>query len=228
MIFIFVCLSGILLAATNPAVISSLDTKSAVKELNKLDISIDAVHQGKIVVYVTDAQFRDLKARGYQISALPNQAKDYADQLWQETRNSDNPLRDYYSYDEYVTFMQDTASQYPGICHLYDIGTTPNNHHVYYMKISDNVNTEENEPEVKYASSMHGDEVVGFDMMIRLIQLLTSQYGTDDRITQIVNNTELLINPLFNPDGYVLHQRENAAGVDCNRHFPDYISDHEN
>jgi murein tripeptide amidase MpaA len=72
----------------------------------------------------------------------------------------------------------------------------------------------------KLIGSIHGDETVGYEMLIRTIELLCESYGTDPRITNIVDNTELWINHLYNPDGYVLGQRFNANGVDLNRNFP--------
>ena len=36
---------------------------------------------------------------------------------------------------------------------------------------------------------------------IYLIELLCSQYGTNDRITQLVNSTDIFIIPSMNPDG---------------------------
>jgi hypothetical protein len=116
--------------------------------------------------------------------------------------------------------MQDTAAQYPDICQLVQFGTSVQNRPLYFMKITDNVNIEENEPELRYVSSIHGDEVVGYDMLIRLIQLLTTEYSTNPRIMNIVNNTEIWICPMFNPDGYASANRYNANGIDLNRNFP--------
>lgn len=217
------------LIATNfPARITSFNPQKTASDLNALGISIDNVKTDAVIVYVSVAQYDDLRSMGYQIIEIPNEAKIYADKLWEETKNTRNPLDQYYSYDEYVSFMQSTAAAYPSICRLVNAGQTVQGRQILFMEISDNVNVEENEPEFRYVSSMHGDEVTGYDMCIRLIQYLTSQYGTNSRITDMVNNTEIWINPLFNPDGYVLHQRENANDVDLNRHFPDYISDPNN
>jgi hypothetical protein len=80
-----------------------------------------------------------------------------------------------------------------------------------------------------YSSSMHGNETVGYIMMLRLIDTLVNSYGTDSRITNMVNNVEIWINPLANPDGtYHANDttvngatRSNANGVNLNRNFPD-------
>jgi hypothetical protein len=116
--------------------------------------------------------------------------------------------------------MIDTENQYSNICSLIQAGTSVQGRPIYFLKITDNPDIEEAEPEFKYVSSIHGDEVVGYDMCIRLIQLLTTQYRIDPRITNLVNSTEIYICPMMNPDGYVLGQRYNANGVDLNRNFP--------
>ena len=65
--------------------------------------------------------------------------------------------------------------------------------------------------------------------MLHLIDYLLSGYGTDPQVTNLLNTTEIVINPLANPDG-TYHGgnssvngavRYNANGVDINRNFPD-------
>lgn len=90
------------------------------------------------------------------------------------------------------------------------------------MKISDNVAIDEVEPELKYISSMHGDEIVGRELMQFYIRDLLEGYGKDKRITDLVNNTELYIMPSMNPDGSLRKQRANAANYDLNRNFPNW------
>ncbi len=225
LLFVFIHISFILYASTFPANITSSNIQDDVKTLNSLDISIESVSNQVIQTWVTREQFQVLQQRGFEIVELPNLAKAYAEQLWAETKDTRDPMNAYYSYDEFVAFLQSTATQYSSICQLVTIGTTVQNRPIYMLKISDNVSLEENEPEVKLDAAMHGNEVVGYDLLIRLIQLLTTRYTADTRIANIVNNTELWINPLFNPDGYVLMQRENAHNVDLNRHFPDFVDD---
>lgn len=77
---------------------------------------------------------------------------------------------------------------------------------------------------------MHGNEVVGREMLLLLAQYLCENYYTDERVGHIVNNTRIHIMPSMNPDGFEiskegdresLHGRANANKVDLNRNFPD-------
>jgi hypothetical protein len=79
-----------------------------------------------------------------------------------------------------------------------------------------------------YTSTMHGDETTGYILMLRLIHTLLSNYTSNSQITSLVNNTEIWINPLANPDGTYRSgnhtvngaTRNNANNYDLNRNFP--------
>ncbi|MBK9391853.1 MAG: T9SS type A sorting domain-containing protein [Bacteroidetes bacterium] len=134
----------------------------------------------------------------------------------------------YPTYTQYDSIMRSFASQYPSLCRLDTIGKSINNKLVLAVKLSDNVSTNENEPEVFYTSTMHGDETGGFILMLRLIDYLLKNYNTSPNIKNLVDNLEIWINPLANPDGTYRSGntisspiRRNAEGYDLNRSFPD-------
>jgi murein tripeptide amidase MpaA len=59
-------------------------------------------------------------------------------------------------------------------------------------------------PEVKYIANMHGNEVVGLELLLYLIEyLLTS---TDNQVLQLMNQSRIWIMPSMNPDGLELSQ----------------------
>ena len=134
----------------------------------------------------------------------------------------------YPSYTQYDSIMRFFASNYPSLCRLDTIGTSVRGKLIMVLKISDNCNTDESEPEVFYSSSMHGDETTGFILMLKLADFLLKNYDTDNRVKNLTDNLEIWINPLANPDGtyrdgnYIISPvRSNANGYDLNRNFPD-------
>jgi hypothetical protein len=135
----------------------------------------------------------------------------------------------YPTYAEYESLMQRFVSDFPGICKEEDFGTTINGHRLLALKITDNPGERENEPVIFYTASMHGDEPVGFVMMLHLIDSLLKGYSTSPEIMDLVDRSEIWINPLANPDGaYFLSDssvegstRFNAAQIDLNRDFPE-------
>jgi hypothetical protein len=129
---------------------------------------------------------------------------------------------------QYDSIMLSFADLYPSICRLDTIGTSINGRKILVLKISDNPETDEEEPGTFYSSTIHGDETGGFILMLRLAEYLLKNYGTVSRAKNIVDNLEIWINPLANPDGmyrpgdYISSPtRGNANGVDLNRNFPD-------
>ncbi len=135
----------------------------------------------------------------------------------------------YPTYDAYVTMMNQFAVNYPSLCKIVEAGNTTQGRKILFAKISDNVNVREAEPQFMYSSSIHGDETTGYILMLRLIDSLLTGYASNPRITNMVNNMEIWINPLANPDGTYKGGnntvngaiRGNANYIDMNRNFPD-------
>jgi hypothetical protein len=135
----------------------------------------------------------------------------------------------YPAYGQYERMMDSMASAHTAICRLDTIGLTEEGRRLLVMRITDHPNEQEDEPEVFYTSTMHGDETAGYVLMLRLIDTLISSYGESTRLTRLVNELDIYINPNANPDAtyaggnHTLSgaTRYNANGVDLNRNFPD-------
>ena len=137
----------------------------------------------------------------------------------------------YPSYSQYDSIMQSFVSLYPSHCHLDTIGKSINGKLILAIKISDNVSADEDEPEVFYTSTIHGDETGGFILMLRLVDYLLKNYNLNKRVKNLVDNLEIWINPLANPDGTYRTgntisspTRFNFNGYDLNRNFPDPVT----
>ncbi len=191
-------------------------------------ISISNVADGVVYAYANDEELSRFLELGYEITALPHPGSliepDMAKQL------SDVGDWDTYpTYDQYDSIMYKFADDYPGLCSVELIGYSEDGRKLLTAKISDNVAVAEDEPEVFYTSTMHGDETTGYVLMLRLIDHLLSNYGTDPNLTGMVDSMEIWINPLANPDGtYRVGDhtvngatRYNLNWVDLNRNFPD-------
>jgi hypothetical protein len=134
----------------------------------------------------------------------------------------------YPTYDQYVAIMQGFVTTYPSLCRLETIGTSKYGKQVLALKISDNAGADEDEPEVFYSSTMHGDETAGFVLLLHLADYLLKNYSVSSQVKNLTDNLEIWINPLANPDGtyrtgntIVSPVRYNAENYDLNRNFPD-------
>jgi hypothetical protein len=127
----------------------------------------------------------------------------------------------YHDYTQLTDELKRLAAAHPGLVRLETAGKSVQGRELWYVVVSDNAAVEEPEPKFLYHANMHGDEVVGRELMIYFLQYLMDQYGKDSRVTQLVDHAQIFIMPSMNPDGFELRTRANARGKDLNRNFPD-------
>jgi len=137
----------------------------------------------------------------------------------------------YHSYEEMYAEMDSITAANPTICHLDSIGHTYEDRAIWAMKISDNVGTTEDEPRVLYLGNHHAREIISVECVMHIMYWFTDNYGTDSLATFLVDNREIWIIPMMNPDGREYVQNvgdwrknrdpngDGSVGVDLNRNW---------
>lgn len=160
----------------------------------------------------------------------------------------------YHSFDESDLGIRDQlytiAQSYPQITRLETIGYSIQNRPLLAMCLSKggkkhpkhSHHSTSGKPQVLFVATHHAREWIATQMAMRLITYLTANYSSDQRITHLLNTTEVWVIPVGNPDGYEYtftterlwrkNLRDNdgdgvitlADGVDLNRNFASHWS----
>jgi len=141
----------------------------------------------------------------------------------------------HHTYPELHAELKQVAAAHPDIVSLRSMGRSYEGRKLFIVKISDNVSTDEIEPEVYVDGGIHGHEHLSTEQALELVHWLADGYGSDAQITAIVQSTEIWIAPLVNPDGATFdisdgtfhrwrkNRQPNAGsaeiGTDINRNF---------
>lgn len=192
-------------------------------------ISIDNVRNDTVFAYANSDQMIAFEKLGYKYTIIPRTTIDTKSFTMATTVAQMATWDKYPTYSVYRDLMKKFEQDFPALCKLDSIGTTPGGHKIYVVKLSKNVNIDEPEVETFYTSTMHGDETTGFPLMLRLIDSLLLGYTTSPRIAAMLDSMAIYINPAANPDGTYLPNdnsitsavRNNSDGFDLNRNFPD-------
>jgi hypothetical protein len=205
-------------------------SKETVDLLRENNVDIEHILEGKIRIWATPEELAMLKRRGLPYTVLHEEMRAERDLHNQWKARRDSTLRslgadaaepDYHSYNEMVAALQNLKNAYPGICRMVDVGDTVNGRDIWAVVISDNVNIEENEPEVRLLAGVHGHEWSAVEVTIDIAQYLCQNYspGSGNDATFIVQNLETWIIPMLNADNHDSRIKENARGVNLNKNF---------
>ena len=188
------------------------------------DIARVDVQAGYVVLFATTDEWSALQRGGWPIL---------------DVRPLAFPPRDarYHDYAETVAEIQAIARAYPDIARVEVYGRSVEGRDLYVVKISDHVNQDEsaNEPGVLIFANIHAREHLTAEQALWIIHHLTENYGRDPAVTNLVNEREIWIMPMTNPDGveydisktgvyrwWRKNRRRNpdgSFGVDLNRNF---------
>jgi hypothetical protein len=185
---------------------------------------------------VTPTEAAALRAAGYVFTRLSDReqaGRRAAERDWASRHQNGKPapalnksdapaLTTYPTHAEIGSMLSTLATNHPDICRTFNWGQSVLGRELWGLVVSADVDNTTAEPEVRLSSTMHGNEVVGMVMLVNLAHHLVLNYGEPGYadLTSLVDNTEIHLMPLHNPDGYISGVRLNANGVDLNRNFP--------
>ncbi|MFD5076161.1 M14 family metallopeptidase [Streptomyces sp. NPDC058371] len=172
-------------------------TRTAIQQTG---VTVDEADEETVVVSGRADQIKKLRGLGYDVSLLGS-APDRTS--GSDVRILDFPSADskYHNYAETNTEIDQRLAAYPGIMSRKVIGKSYEGRDIVAIKVSDNVATDESEPEVLLTFHQHAREHLTVEMALYLLRELGAGYGSDSRITSMVNNREIWIVPDLNPDG---------------------------
>ncbi len=168
--------------------------------LTATGVSLDEVHDHSVVVTADPAQTRELRKLGYSLKKLDGPP---ARTGGKARKAGDFPPEDsgYHNYAEAMEEIDQRVAANPSIMSKQVIGKSHEGRDIIAIKISDNVATDEDEPEVLFTHHQHAREHLTVEMALYLMREFGEDYATDSRIAEAVNGREIWIVPDLNPDG---------------------------
>jgi hypothetical protein len=188
-------------------------TKEDLKQLFRLGFDpSDAMiyDEGRrVVVVLNDREMELLKQTGLKYRVLiEDLEKHYSSQFLQTA-----DMGPYTSFSEMVDSLVNLHSHHLNITSsLVTIGLSHEDNPIYAMKISDNPNLQEDEPEALFEGMQHAREPIAMENLLYFMAYLCNNYGEDPQVTELVDERQLWFIPCVNPDGYLYNEQTNPNG----------------
>lgn len=211
-----------------------LDSKEQISTLYNMGLEFDHFKWGKdnsITTFISDREFEILQNSSFRydvliddwntyyanLPKLSESEKQFFRQMSKENYNVEGfgygSMGGFFTLDEINARLDSMYALYPNIItQKFQIGTTLQGRPIYAVKISDNPNVNEDEPQVQFNALIHAREPQGMMTVMYYMYYLLENYGTDPEVTYLVNNREIYFIPCINPDGYEYNRQTNPSG----------------
>lgn len=211
-----------------------LDSKEQISTLYNMGLEFDHFKWGKdnsITTFISDREFEILQNSSFRydvliddwntyyanLPKLSKSEKQFFRQMSKENYNVEGfgygSMGGFFTLDEINARLDSMYALYPNIItQKFQIGTTLQGRPIYAVKISDNPNVNEDEPQVQFNALIHAREPQGMMTVMYYMYYLLENYGTDPEVTYLVNNREIYFIPCINPDGYEYNRQTNPSG----------------
>ena len=142
-----------------------------------------------------------------------------------ENTSTDVSSYKYHTIDEVNDYLNTIRSACPEITEIEKVGTSVDGRPINALIVSGYSGNStspadlEMEPRVRLSGAIHGNEKITTEVLLMFIDYITSEYGSNAKITEMIDSRYIVIIPVVNPDGYVSSDRQNSNGVDLNRNF---------
>ena len=186
-----------------------INSKADALELYSLKLNGD-IYLKHALLYLTPSELEKLNGTNLSYEVTIQDLNEHYKNFW-KTRAQ------YHSYQDIIDLADSLAEHFPDICTKHLFGTSMGGRQLAALKISDNSAIDENEAEVFFDGGIHGDELMGPENIIRFARDICLNYGSDPEVTELIDNREIWLYLMVNPDGRVGMTRYNNNGVDLNR-----------
>jgi hypothetical protein len=191
-------------------VLIEINSPQQIEQLNEWNINFEFVNTEKVRAYITPKDLILLTKFGFNFKTEIEDLNKHYEYFWL-TKDA------YHTYQEIIDLADSLETHFPLICKKYIFGTSMGGRQLATLKISDNVETDEPEAEVMFDGGIHGDEIGAAENVIRFARDICIDYGNDPTVTNLIDNREIWLYLMVNPDGREAMSRYNNNGVDLNR-----------
>jgi hypothetical protein len=229
---LFLTSSICLAESTTKQVRVFIDSKDQFLELKSLHLDI-VYRQDNYVEIITDAEeLEELQGLNFRTEIVHEDLK-----AFYRSRLAPKDMGGFMTLSEINAKTDSLVDNFPNIVSdKYNLGQTIEGRDMWAIKISDNPNIDEDEPEILYTAAIHAREVITPMVLFNFADSLTQNYATDTEIQNLVDNREIWFCFCVNPDGYYhnevtdplgggmwrknrRHNIDGSYGVDLNRNW---------
>jgi len=212
-----------------PTIVSVAKSDLRLETVRLLDLDLLMEVQGRVYIVAAPADLQKIKSAGIPFRLETDHFGPSAGNL---PRLQGDLNGDFHSYYEVETELKAMETAHPDLAKVFVLGDSLEGRHIYALKVSANVQLDEDEAQVLFLGCHHAREWISVEVPFLFGKYLLDQYGSNPDITRLMKNSEIWIVPLVNPDGleYSIHtyrywrknRRDNGDGswgVDINRNY---------
>ncbi|WP_374205826.1 M14 family metallopeptidase [Crossiella sp. S99.2] len=186
--------------------IGGTHTADARTEVANTGVDVISAQHGKMTVAANAEQAKALRAKGFSLTSqgtVEEQLKALTPGRSGDLGVADFPsgYAGYHNYAEMTANIRKAQTDHPSIAQLRSIGKSHEGRDLWMIKISDNVATDENEPEVLFNCNLHAREHLTVEMCLQIVNRFTDNYASNPTIKNFVDTREIWVIPSVNPDG---------------------------
>jgi hypothetical protein len=211
---------------------AQVTNKDDAEALVNMDLDIWEFQQDGIIIRVTDNERKQVQQSGFTVEIITEDVYEYLEAIRKEQISlfADPVPAKYHSHDEVIAAL--LALEDSGVAQTHIIGGTHEGRDIWAVKISDNPSEDEDEPGALFLGCHHAREWISVEVPLYIAQYLADNYDIDEDIKHLVDNCEIWIVPVVNPDGYEYSRTSNRLwrsnrrdngdgtfGVNLNRNY---------
>lgn len=212
-----------------PTIVSVAKSDLRLETARLLDLDLLMEVQGRVYIVAAPADLQKIKSAGIPFRLETGLSAPSPGNL---PRLQGDLNGDFHSYYEVGTELKAMETAHPNQAKVFVLGDSLEGRHIYAMKVSANVQLDEDEAQVLFVGCHHAREWISVEVPFLFGQYLLDNYGSNPEVTRLMDSSAIWIVPLVNPDGleYSIHsyrywrknRRDNGDGswgVDLNRNY---------